>query len=309
MMGNPQKYLKNPTLEGKNYRDKIKEEGQPPNYNVHDYMGINPSMFWCKPCGKKPMWDAESFLKHIIGQTHNKKVEEAIQEEKDVVAAVRNKLKENAGKVEGESQACKMCGIKVKGGKDAMNHHRASEGHQALKKFIHPHCDICDADFESRADWNYHRFSAEHLCNMTPGGKSNVMPTQDLKQVLKRLEGVQSPAKAATKANNQKKQTNGKHSAYDDVVILDDDGEENEGVKAVLKDVDLHNKDIPGSEFVTPVNGFFCKLCKQFFGPGKEVVKQHCGTAHHMALQEAETKTGGKRAGEGKGGPKAKKTK
>ena len=90
-------------------------------------------------------------------------------------------------------------------------------------------------------------------------------------QLCKRLGGaIQEPAK---KDNNQKKQTNGKQSrsAYEDVVILDDDGEENEGVKAVLKDVDLHNKDIPGSEFVTPVNGFFCKLCKQFFGPGKEV--------------------------------------
>ena len=93
-------------------------------------------------------------------------IEEAIQEEKDVVAEVRNRLKENNGKVEGESQACKMCSIKVrpiilplnrnlicsltysldcsltpsqvKGGKDAMNHHRASEGHQALKKSVSP---------------------------------------------------------------------------------------------------------------------------------------------------------------------------
>lgn len=310
MRKNEGKYVTNPTLEGKNYRPNIKEEGQPPNYHLMEYMGINPSMFWCKPCGKKPMWDAESFLKHIIGQTHNKKIEEAIQEEKDVVAEVRNRLKEMAGKVEGESQGCKMCSIKVKGGKDAMNHHRASEGHQALKKFIHPHCDICDADFESRAEWNYHRFSAEHLSNMTPGGKSNVMPTQDLKKLCKRLGGAtQEPAKKDN--NNQKKQTNGKqsHSSYEDVVILDDDGEENSGVKAVLKDVDLHNKDIPGSEFVTPVNGFFCKLCKQFFGPGKEVVKQHCGTDHHMALQMAQTKAGGKRAGEAKAGPKAKKTK
>ena len=72
--GNPEKYVTNPTLEGKKYRANIKEEGQPPNYHVHEYMGINPSMFCCKPCGKKPMWDAESFLKHIIGQTHNKKV-------------------------------------------------------------------------------------------------------------------------------------------------------------------------------------------------------------------------------------------
>ena len=41
-------------------------------------------------------------------------IEEAIQEEKDVVAEVRNRLKENAGKVEGESQGCKMCSIKVR---------------------------------------------------------------------------------------------------------------------------------------------------------------------------------------------------
>ena len=44
-----------------------------------------------------------------------------------------------------------------------------------------------------------------------------------------------------------------------------------EGVDAVLKDVALNNDEIPGSEFVKPLQGFFCQLCKKFFAPGKDV--------------------------------------
>ena len=65
--------------------------------------------------------------------------------------------------------------------------------------------------------------------------------------------------------------------AEEDVVILDDDDDEKEeekkedGVETILKDVSLHNPTIPGAEYVKPVQGFFCQLCKKFFAPGKEV--------------------------------------
>ena len=51
-----------------------------------------------------------------------------------------------------------------------MNVHRRQDSHLKLKRFIHPHCATCGADFEDRADWAYHQLGAEHLSNLAAGG-------------------------------------------------------------------------------------------------------------------------------------------
>lgn len=54
-----------------------------------------------------------------------------------------------------------------------------TEGHQRLKRFLHPNCDTCNLEFPSRMEWVDHRFSPEHLLKLkevldnkkTPEGK------------------------------------------------------------------------------------------------------------------------------------------
>merc|ERR1719341_2939847 len=150
----------------KNYRPKIKVEGMPPNYFNGDFEHLNSKHFSCINCDKRNMWDAESFVKHLRGQKHVNKIEELIKEDQAAVAALRAQMKVKAGKVTGPSKKCAMCDIEVAGkGTDSMNSHRRTTEHQTLKRFIHPHCDYCRADFEDRTDWHYHRLSAEHLTN------------------------------------------------------------------------------------------------------------------------------------------------
>lgn len=38
-----------------------------------------------------------------------------------------------------------------------------TEGHQRLKRYLHPKCDICDKEFPSRIEWVEHRLTPEHL--------------------------------------------------------------------------------------------------------------------------------------------------
>lgn len=289
----------------KHYRPKIKEDGFPPNYRVEDYQFMEPSMLNCGLCKKKNMWDGGSFLNHLLGGAHNKIVEEIIQEETEIVTEMREQLKIKAGEVTGDSQKCNMCNIRVKGGTDAMNSHRRTETHQKLKKFIHPHCVMCKADFELRSCWTYHMFSAEHLTNMAMAGKGaddGVLTLEQMKYVVRTIKEANNNKQSTNKdkdsssspsSGNKKKEKGDKRvdrkrkaevkkDLDDDVIILDDDGMEEGNLQPVLKDVDLQNKEFKGSKYVKPVNGFYCKLCKKFFGPGKEVVKTHCASWNHL---------------------------
>jgi len=293
----------------KNYRPKIKVEGMPPNYFNGDFEHLNSKHFSCVNCDKRNMWDAESFVKHLRGQKHVNKIEELIKEDQAAVAALRAQMKAKAGKVTGPSKKCAMCDIDVAGkGADAMNSHRRTPEHQTLKRFIHPHCDYCKADFEDRTDWHYHRLSAEHLTNSEHkhNNKDGVVTSRELQEICIKLGGDKNSLfKSLKDGGNVKKSSKGEP----EVMIIKENKKkapEIEGVDAVLKDVDLDNSDIPGAEFVKPVQGFFCQLCKKFFAPGKDVVKTHCSSAPHLANMKA----GGKRgSGIANGGPAAKKSK
>jgi len=292
----------------KNYRPKIKVEGLPPNYFNGDFEHLSSKHFSCVNCDKRNMWDAESFVKHLRGQKHVNKIEELIKEDQAAVAALRAQMKAKAGKVTGPSKKCAMCDIEVAGkGTDAMNSHRRTTEHQTLKRFIHPHCDYCRADFEDRTDWHYHRLSAEHLTNSEHkhNSKDGVVTSRELQDICIKLGGDKNSLFKSLKDGGNAKKSKGDP----EVMIIKENKKkaaEIEGVDAVLKDVDLDNSDIPGAEFVKPVQGFFCQLCKKFFAPGKDVVKTHCSSAPHTANMKA----GGKRgSGIANGGPAAKKSK
>lgn len=38
-----------------------------------------------------------------------------------------------------------------------------TEGHQRLKRYLHPTCGLCEKEFPSRMEWIEHRLTPEHL--------------------------------------------------------------------------------------------------------------------------------------------------
>jgi len=294
----------------KNYRPKIKEDGCPPNYVVEEFDHLDQKYFCCDMCDKS-MWNCLSFVNHIKGNAHNKVVGEVASKELAKVEEVKNKIAElvNLDKSKPQSGKCNMCGVRVKGD---MAKHRKEDYHQQLKMFIHPHCKVCDADFEDRSEWHYHKFSSEHLYNLSGsqyGLSYDPMDSKQLEKILKelqrRIDGSSKKGMKITEKNNlfkeikasQQSPKNMKKSGNEnknriklkdnnknikkveeDIIIVEDDEVTEADLEPIMQDAD----NILGAEFIKPVNGLFCKLCKKFFMSGDSAITQHCKTEQHL---------------------------
>ena len=77
------------------------------------------------------------------------------------------------------SSTCNMCQVDVYGFnvKNDSKIHRQSYAHQMLKEFLHPSCSTCKIEFQQRKDWDAHKFSFEHLTNLTNEGVTEVRYT------------------------------------------------------------------------------------------------------------------------------------
>ena len=125
----------NRSIDNKNYLPKIKEDGQKPHYYHQDYNNIAGKYFQCTLCKKDPMWDGDSFCRHLLGNSHNQKVESLIEEDVARVARLRKAVEQFYKQGEGlGDKKCGLCDVKVK---DIIKH-RKSESHKQLKQFIHP---------------------------------------------------------------------------------------------------------------------------------------------------------------------------
>ncbi|RZC43183.1 zinc finger protein on ecdysone puffs, partial [Asbolus verrucosus] len=155
--------------------DKKKEENRDLDGK---YFGVPQKFLHCFVCNKD-MWDGESFQKHIRGRAHKQmlqSLEESfhitvnilrenmrLSEEKKVIELNRmHRLSKNkfSRKFQEPESHCNMCDLKFLG---KIITHRKTDGHQRLKRFLHPNCDICGKEFPSRMDWVDHRLTPEHL--------------------------------------------------------------------------------------------------------------------------------------------------
>jgi len=249
------------------------------------------------------MWNCLSFVNHIKGNAHNKAVEDEIAKEASKAAEARkliaDVIKKCKGKpLSGRAGICHMCGVRVKGD---MLKHRKEDYHQKLKKFIHPHCSVCDADFEDRSEWHYHKFCAEHLNNLEG---SRFEPSYDpmgyrelekiVKELEKRIGGVgnkdgmnieikaavsEQPKKEVPSKNKLSHKEKSKEASRteEDIIIVEDANVTEKDLEPIMQDAEML-----GAEFIKPVNGLFCKLCKKFFGLGDESLRYHCKTQQHI---------------------------
>lgn len=284
----------------KNYLPKIKEEGSKPKYYSEEFEHLAGKYLQCSLCKKGPMWDGQSFVKHLLGNVHNQALEKMIEEDVLRVARLRKVIANliKTGDGAGDSK-CGMCDVKVK---DIMKH-RKDEGHKNLKQFIHPHCEPCSADFEDRSEWYYHRFSAHHLYNLERWGNDiNYSPisSKNIDGFLNKLE------------KKQPKKT--KEVDDDEITIIDDDNNDQEPIdtnKNTKEDYDnIENMNVIGSEYIKPVNGLFCKLCKKFFMNDKSEIVSHCNSSQHReSVEMIEKQTGIKRKAAAEFFDQSKKTK
>ena len=279
----------NNSKNNKNYLPKIKEEGSKPHYYPKEYESVPGKFLQCHLCGKDPMWDGGSFVRHLLGNSHNHALEKLIQSDVERVGKLRKAISEKIKKEMGFGKSkCGMCDVRVKD----ITQHRRDEAHGKLREFIHPHCEACDADFEDRSDWYYHKYSAHHLhCLQSTNKSLNYSPfsSKDIENITTKIE-----KHIHKKQTLLEKNTDPKPCTDDEIVIME------EKIKTVpsgpVNQEDLESMDFVGARFIKPVNGLFCKLCKKFFMSEYSEVMQHCSSLQHVeSVQMIENQTGIKR--------------
>jgi len=158
-----------PKKESGDNKDKRKNES--PKESI--YADVPNDMFYCHLC-KKDMWDSTSFENHIKGRTHmmmREGIEESyrlkanmIRQEAKIAEQLKmielDRLKRmGKSKAGGPREYCTMCDLNFHGHLSA---HRKSEGHLALKQFLHPKCTECNKEFPTRIEYDTHLLLPEH---------------------------------------------------------------------------------------------------------------------------------------------------
>ncbi|KAH1004343.1 zinc finger protein on ecdysone puffs [Dendroctonus ponderosae] len=140
------------------------------------YGGIDKKYLHCWVCNKQ-MWDGESMSKHVRGRAHHemlKALEESIhicvnilrenlrlQEERKLIEFNRQSRQRKFNqRREPPLSHCAMCDLKFMG---KIISHRRTDGHQRLKRYLHPNCRTCDKEYPSRIEWIEHCLTPEHL--------------------------------------------------------------------------------------------------------------------------------------------------
>lgn len=210
------------------------------------------------------MWDGESFQNHVGGTAHMQMLNSA----EESFCIVVNILRENmrlaeakemielnrmvrsnrkfAHKMKEPQSHCNMCDMKFLGKIVA---HRKTAGHQRLKRFLHPKCEICNLEFPSRIEWVEHRFTPDHLHKLNEemekraGGADGNTIEENVEVELEPLleENLQSEAESP-------------------VLELDED------LVNLQNRIPAYKNNRPvGTKSLIPAQGFICELCHKFF--------------------------------------------
>ncbi|XP_018328580.1 zinc finger protein on ecdysone puffs [Agrilus planipennis] len=238
-------------------KDKKKDQGMK-RPREGRYQGVPPSLLHCFVCTKS-MWDGESFQNHLRGKAHKQMMDSLIEsfqitvnilrenmrlaEEKKMIELERfNRSSRNFHrKVQEPESHCNMCDLKFLGKIIA---HRKTEGHQRLKRFLHPSCHHCNLEFPSRVEWVEHRFTREHLKKLADmdSGESAKIIEDDLEMDLEPL----LEESLLSEDDNP-------------VLELDDD------LKDLQNRIPAYKKNRPvGTLSLKPLTGNFCEICDRF---------------------------------------------
>lgn len=165
-----------------------------------------------------------------------------------------------------------MCDLKFLG---KIITHRKTEGHQRLKRFLHPKCDYCCQEFPSRMEWVDHRFTPDHL--------------RKIKEILD----------SRTKAEDGAPIDEESPELDNDPLLEESLQTEDENPVLELADVqkDFQNR-IPAykpsrevaKNNVQPLSGFYCDICIRFM-TSEAAAQEHQRTEkHYSSFMEAAKK-------------------
>lgn len=201
-----------------------------------------------------------------------------LAEEKEMIELNRmvRSNRKYAAKMKEPQSHCNMCDMKFLGKIIA---HRKTAGHQRLKRYLHPKCEMCNLEFPSRIEWVEHRFTPEHLFKLKEnmetragGADGNIIPDGmelDLEPLLE--ESLQSEAE-------------------NPIMELDEpmDNLQNR-IPAFKKGRQV------GTKNLTEAKGFICELCHRFF-ESEELAQSHLKTEAHYHSFVSTLKKKAKRA-------------
>uniref|UniRef100_A0A0K8TSP6 Putative cathepsin b mrna 3'-untranslated-region-binding protein cbbp n=1 Tax=Tabanus bromius TaxID=304241 RepID=A0A0K8TSP6_TABBR len=319
----------------KNKRDspsgdnKDKKKTESPKESI--YADVPNDMFYCHLC-KKDMWDSTSFENHIKGRTHmmmREGIEESyrlkanmIRQEAKIAEQLKmielDRLKRmGKSKASGPREYCTMCDLNFHG---HLSTHRKSEGHLALKKFLHPKCVECNKEFPTRIEYDTHLLLPEHL---KKAAESNIKGGEKKKNTLNilteedELKDVKPPTKKKKKtekkegetAEGEEKKENGEAAGDEEEKKegeenAEDEKEEEEDPNATTVEdpedciLDYHDGDeVPsdvdaklpkyhwqrpvGVSLISKLECYECRICGKFFDTEKTVDVHSRTTAHH----------------------------
>nr|CAI5855559.1 unnamed protein product [Callosobruchus analis] len=241
------------------------------------YHGVPVKFLNCFVCNKA-MWDGESMHKHVKGRAHREmldKLEESIHisvnilrenmrlaEEKKVIELYRQQRtqKKHQRMLDVESQ-CNMCELKFLG---KIVVHRKTEGHQRLKRYLHPNCKMCDKEFPSRIEWIEHRLTPEHMRKLnemlktrTGGGDGDIIIEEE--NELNLVAVLEEPLQMESE---------------NPILELEEDMSANLNLPAYKPDRAVSTKSLK------PFDGFRCELCRRSFA-NEELSQMHLKTKMH----------------------------
>ncbi|KAJ8941185.1 hypothetical protein NQ314_010484 [Rhamnusium bicolor] len=240
------------------------------------YHGVPVKFLNCFVCNKE-MWDGESMQKHVRGRAHKQmlnSLEESIHitvnilresmrlaEEKKVIEWNRMQRLQKYHKFHDSESHCNMCDLKFMG---KIIVHRKTEGHQRLKRYLHPNCEICDKEFPARMEWVEHRLTPDHLRKLHESLKDKVGGTDgDLV-----IQGEELDLEPLLDESLQMEVENPILELTDDLAGLQN-----------LIPAYKPNRAV-STKSLKPFTGFMCELCNRSF-EDEQLAQDHLKTKRH----------------------------
>ncbi|XP_052121812.1 zinc finger protein on ecdysone puffs [Frankliniella occidentalis] len=244
------------------------------------YADIHVDFFYCHICSCKLSGSLE-FARHLKGKNHQSKFnqcEEKYRKETEKmreemkVEETQNQIKEvrmRNGKPIPKSfrEHCTMCNLHFFGNLIA---HRKSNRHQQLKSFLHPNCELCDKEFSSRIDYDYHLLSAVHLSAL------NDQKQQLSTHVKKKDIPLQTEEEKKPSTQNNKK--------TDIPQVEEKTVDHPKKSPSTIANPSIPNFDPSkeiGMEFLEEKTGYLCKCCNRFLSSSADA-KTHCRSRFHF---------------------------
>ncbi|KAK5640485.1 hypothetical protein RI129_011296 [Pyrocoelia pectoralis] len=231
------------------------------------YHGVPPNLLHCFVCNKS-MWDGESFQNHIRGKAHKQMMDSLGQSFQITVNILRENMRlvEEKKMIELERMNRNSRNFHRHQQEQTSHSHRKTEGHQRLKRFLHPKCHYCTQEFPSRMEWVDHRFTPDHL--------------RKIKEYLDARTGEEEGAPLEEQQETE----------MDNDPLLDESlqTEDENPILELTDDLkDLHNR-IPAykpsrpisTSSVQPLSGFYCDICIRFMTT-EIAAKDHLKTERH----------------------------